>query len=534
MNAVIYARYSSSSQTEQSIEGQLRVCKEYAQRKDYVIVNEYIDRATTGTNDNRPAFLQMVADSDKKQFDIILVYKLDRFSRNKYDSVVYKHKLKQSNIRVESATENITDSPEGVLLEGLLEMFAEMYSKDLSQKVKRGIKESILKGNYIGGHVLYGYKVEDKKMVIDQATAPAIVYMFEQYANGVPKKQIIEELNKKGYSNRRGKPITINTFQNNLRQSKYAGIYESQSGVINNEYYPAIISKQLFSRVQKMLDKNKHAPASQKSQDQYLLTGKCFCGYCGANMVGVSGKSHTNKLHRYYTCSNRCKHKTCHKENENKERLELDVVKDTLEYVLNPDSIKQITKRVLIELNKNPITKRVAELEKQILNINNTIDKDFEIFYNTESQELRQRIDSKMKTLEIQKQDLQAQINRLKLGSVLKTENDITKAFEMYLEICNSEEEYQRKIINQFVNAVFVFDNDNYLIYYNLPEEDTMTFEELQKDLKDNNITPQPRPSKARAKVRNSSVMPRQNTPNTNYTKYIYSRVFGIYVKRSN
>ena len=161
MNVVIYARYSSSAQTEQSIEGQLRVCREYAEKKGFNILHEYIDRAMTGTNDNRPEFQRMIADSKKQNFKFVLVYKLDRFSRSKYDNAIYKHKLQENGVKVISATEAISDTPEGIMMEGLLEMFAEMYSKDLSQKVKRGMRENVLKGLTIGGKVLYGYK-EDK------------------------------------------------------------------------------------------------------------------------------------------------------------------------------------------------------------------------------------------------------------------------------------------------------------------------------------------------------------------------------------
>lgn len=88
--AVIYARYSCDKQTEQSIEGQLRVCREYAQRNDIVILNTYIDQAMSGTNDNRPDFQKMIKDSARKEWDYVLVYKLDRFSRNKFEATIHK------------------------------------------------------------------------------------------------------------------------------------------------------------------------------------------------------------------------------------------------------------------------------------------------------------------------------------------------------------------------------------------------------------------------------------------------------------
>lgn len=119
--AAVYARYSSDNQTEQSIEGQLRVCEEYAQRNGIVIVDTYIDRAMTGTNDNRPDFRRMIKDSAKKSWDFILVYKLDRFSRNKYETAIHKKTLKDNGVKVLSAMENIPETPEGIILESLLE-----------------------------------------------------------------------------------------------------------------------------------------------------------------------------------------------------------------------------------------------------------------------------------------------------------------------------------------------------------------------------------------------------------------------------
>lgn len=143
--AVIYARYSSENQTEQSIEGQLHVCEEYARTHDILILNTYIDRAMTGTNDNRPDFQRMIKESAKREWDYVLVYKFDRFSRNKYETAIHKKTLKDNGVKVLSATEHIPDSPEGIIFESMLEGYAEYYSAELSQKVRRGMNETRMK-----------------------------------------------------------------------------------------------------------------------------------------------------------------------------------------------------------------------------------------------------------------------------------------------------------------------------------------------------------------------------------------------------
>ena len=140
MNVVIYARFSSHSQTEQSIEGQLKVCYEYAQAHQYTVIGEYIDRAQSGTSDNRTDFQRMIQDSEKHAFQGVLVYQLDRFARNRYDSAIYKSRLKKNGVRVLSARENITEDASGILIEGVLESMAEYYSAELSQKINRGRK----------------------------------------------------------------------------------------------------------------------------------------------------------------------------------------------------------------------------------------------------------------------------------------------------------------------------------------------------------------------------------------------------------
>ena len=485
MNAVIYARFSSHSQTEQSIEGQLRVCREYAERNKINIIGEYIDRATTGTNDNRPEFQRMIEEASQKQFEQILVYKLDRFSRNKYDNVVYKHKLAQYGVRVISATEIISDTPEGALMEGLLEMFAEMYSKELSQKVKRGIKESILKGNFIGGQILYGYKVEDKKILIDERTSPAIRYLFEEYANGKSKKQIIRELNEKGYKTNKGKSISYNSFQNNLSNIKYTGMFDN-GNLQNENYYPAIISKELFDKVQIKLAEHKHQPATQKAKVEYLLTGKAFCGYCGSSIVGISGTSKTSKQHHYYTCSQRYKKHTCNKQNEHKEYLEKYVVEQTLNFVLTTEQIENIANGMLEKWNKSTTTIKIKEYEKQLEKIERDLDKCFDILFNADSVEIQKRMNEKAKSLEIEKQDIQEEIKKLKLVKIIThTKEEVKILLAQFLDGNINDIKYQRKIINKFVNRVYIFD-DKAAIYYNLFNLRNFTYNEALDNIAEN------------------------------------------------
>ncbi|MGF7050573.1 DNA invertase Pin-like site-specific DNA recombinase [Paenibacillus sp. DS2015] len=213
MNVVIYARYSSHMQTEQSIEGQLQVCYDFAKKNNMTVIHEYIDRATSGTSDKRPQFQKMIDDSHKKMFQGVLVYQLDRFARNRYDSAIYKSKLKKNNVRVFSAKENITDDASGILVEGLLESMAEYYSVELSQKIRRGMDINAQKCLRTGGNVALGYKVdENKRFIIDHEKAPIVRMVFEMYAEGKTIIEITTYLNSHNYKTSRGVSANLKVY----------------------------------------------------------------------------------------------------------------------------------------------------------------------------------------------------------------------------------------------------------------------------------------------------------------------------------
>ena len=207
MNGVIYARYSSDNQREESIEGQLRECKEYAARNEITIIRTYIDRAFSAKTDNRPQFQQMIHDSNSHLFDTVLVWKLDRFSRNRYDSAYYKRILKNNKVHIISVTEPISSTPEGIMLESLLEGMAEYYSAELAEKVARGLKENALKAKFNGGPVPLGYRIdENQHYQIDPVMAPIVQEAFRRYADGEGMKALCEELNRRGIRTGRGRP----------------------------------------------------------------------------------------------------------------------------------------------------------------------------------------------------------------------------------------------------------------------------------------------------------------------------------------
>ena len=298
--AVIYARFSSHSQNEQSIEGQLKDCYAFAEKEGIKVIGEYIDRAKSARTADRPDFQRMIKDASKRLFDYIIVWKLDRFTRNRYDSAIFKAKLKKYGVKVLSAMENISDSPEGIILEGLLEAMAEYYSANLSENIIRGQRETIEKGKFTGGTVPYGYKSEDGKLIINERTAPIVRYVFDEYAEGVPMKTIIDTLTAKGVKSPRGKKLSYTSYSAMLRNPVYIGNL-MRNGQVVEDCAERMISDEVFDKVQRLLETRKRRPSTAKATERYQLYGKAFCGLCGANLVGESGTSRNGKVYNYYT-----------------------------------------------------------------------------------------------------------------------------------------------------------------------------------------------------------------------------------------
>ncbi len=346
--AVVYARYSSDAQTEQSIEGQLRVCHEYAQRNEIVIVETYIDRAMSGTNDNRRDFQRMIYDSSNRAWDYVLVYKLDRFSRNKYEMAMHKKTLRDNGVKILSAMENIPDTLEGIILESLLEGMAEYYSAELSQKVLRGLNESYIKGNYTGGYVIYGYDVIDKKCVINEQEASVVREIFIKCAEGWTAQSIVNYLRLKGITNKQGKYFTTSAIYKTLCNHKYNG-RSVLKGKIYDNIYPKIISDELWKKVQVIHNANKHTPGRKKEIYDFILSGKLVCGECRQLMVGESGTSMTGAIYYYYSClSRRRKRAKCNLKSVKKQYLEDIVLQTVWQVLIDSDIVNTIAKTVLM------------------------------------------------------------------------------------------------------------------------------------------------------------------------------------------
>ena len=462
--AAIYARYSCENQTEQSIEGQLRVCQEYAASQGILIVDTYIDRAMSGTNDNRAAFQQMLSDSDKKEFQYVIVYKLDRFARNKLESVINKQKLRDNGVLLLSAMEQITDTPEGRMMETILEGFNQYFSEELTQKVNRGLRESWLKGNATGGRDVFGYDVVDKKYVPNPIEAPLVVEMFTLCAQGYTANAIEKRFNECGYRNRNGQPIKVSLIYHLLRKEKYTGVVERQ-GVKYDNIFPRLISDELWKKVCAVHNENRRSPSRKKEIFDYILSGKLICGDCKRNMVGISGTSKTGDIHYYYSCLSRTRRKMkCAKKPIQKQFIEDLVIDTTAKVVASEQNIDFIAKKICDVHEKacrdSTKLKMLEQKRLEAVKAQNNIVKAIEqgIFNSATKSRLNE-----LETL-ITQYDFDIQQEKDKQFSFLTVEQ-IKDYMREFVNADTTDVAICKLLVNAFVREVILYDNEVTIIY---------------------------------------------------------------------
>ena len=497
MTAVIYARYSSDNQREESIEGQIRECTAYAEKNGITIVKHYIDRAISAKTDNRPEFQQMLKDSDKKLFDIVLVWKLDRFARNRYDSARYKTQLKKNGVKLMSATEIISEGPEGIILESVLEGYAEYYSADLAEKVVRGQTENILKGRCNGGRGTFGYTLDsERKFHIDPLISPFVLESFKKYNEGSTMKEIRDWLNENGIKNPVGGAFTYNSVEHMLKNRRYIGELKFRDVVVPDAI-PPIIPLELFEDVQEKIAKNKKAPARRKAEDDYLLTTKLFCGYCGALMFGESGTSRTGEVHRYYKCATAKKHKGCKKKTVRKQWLEDLVVNQTMQLVRDDAAMESIIAKVMELQNKENTNiplyeKQLRDAESGIQNMLNAIQAGI----------LTSSTKERLEALEEQRKELQARIAEERLAKPKMKEEFVRFWLLRFRKLDMTQPEQRQALVDTFINAIYLYD-DKVLITFNYKEgTETVAFGEAVKAEKSSDMSARGAPNFERQIVR--------------------------------
>lgn len=494
IKAVAYCRFSSDLQREESIDAQLAAIRAYAAQNNMTIVREYIDKAKSATTDQRPGFQRMIKDSANGEFQVIIVHKLDRFSRNKYDSAVYKRRLKQNKVGLHSVTEHLDGSPESVILESLLEGMAQYYSMNLAREVSKGHLENAKKGKSTGGLAPFGFRhdPETKMLVLHETEAEGVRLVFDMVLNGHSYHDIIRALNERGFKTRGGRQFGINSLYSLLRQEKYRGCYtynkfaaKDERGKRNGHKYksnddvlrveggcPRIISDEDFFAVQRKMDTRQQPKGNAVYREKYLLTGKIFCGLCGGAYVGSRRKRGDKTYWVYYSCNqrNNSKGERCKNKEISRDYIEGVILKSISETAFSDEIIPRLTKEYNSFLQANKDGSKELKLARwRLTKLKNDLNDLTEILIQTKSKTLG----DKLMMMEQERQELETAIYKMELVKPISsvTEKDLERAFKnIRKKLEDGNLENIRQIIEVYVERIEVFPDRAVIQFNYLPK----------------------------------------------------------------
>ena len=490
MRAVAYARFSSDLQRAESIDAQIRAITEYCRQNDHTLLTVYADRAASGTTDNRPEFARMIGDSAKGEFDLVIVHKLDRFARNRYDSAFNRHVLKKNNVKLISVVENLQDTPESVILESVIEGMNEYYSLNLAREVRKGLLENAMSCKVTGGPPALGYSVdpETQKYVINDWEAEAVRMIFSMYLDGYSYGEIIGALNSKGYRTRRGQPFAKNSIYSILRNERYTGVYIYVKDTSKNpqgkytrhgEYdpdavvripggIPAIISEEDFRLVQEKMKERQHKAAKFTAKQEYLLSGKIYCGECGSPYAGNSRKPRPgHPLYISYKCTKRNQREKCLNPEINRDKLEDIVLSRLSSVVFNPALIPELVTKFndYVAEKTGSALGKIEPLRSELRKVEHKIRVTVNLMIDTESDAMKE----KLHELEETKAKLVYELSEAEaaVSQAGFSEEQVRQLFgQAEQQLTNGTLTNRRMVVDRFVDKVVMFP-DRVEIYLN-------------------------------------------------------------------
>ena len=462
--AVLYLRYSSESQTENSIEGQRRECGAYAKQKGIQVIGEYIDRAKTGMSDERPDFQRMIRDSFSKDFGNVIVWKSDRFARDMADAINYQRKLMDNGVKLLSVTEPNLEGPIATLMNSISLGMNQYYSEELSVKVKRGVRENVINGKQIGGKPPFGYDYDGEgHYVVNPIEGPIISDVFRMY--GIEKKSIFEivrTLNQEGKRQKNGNPITHGLLERSLKSEKYVGVLKCE-GARNEDAIPPLVDRALWEKCQERRKKRAHSRYRKRNTDDaYWLSGKVYCEECGGLLRGEAGTSSTGKVYTYYKCEN-AKHHKCSLKPIPKNELEEEVASDLLAILSETKFARPIANAICEMQGKGSpalesIQKRLGQVEKEIHNVMTAIK--MGIITDSTKEELLK--------LESEKKELEKRKDEESLGQRRFTREQIEMALKVLAGKSISDVRQRRALLETFVDKITIGKDGNVTITWDI------------------------------------------------------------------
>ena len=472
---VLYCRYSSHAQREVSIEQQIHACRDFAERLGIEIVQVYEDHALSGTNDKRPAFQRMIAESASLEYQYVIVYSLDRFARDRYDSAVYKRQLKTNGKKVLSATENISDDPTGILLEAMLEALAEYYSKELAQKIRRGMEDNASRCQ-VTGSIPYGYRRgQDGRYELDPDQADIVREIFARVLSGEKLIHIADDLNRRGFRTKTGARWGRSSFNVLLHNERYTGVYIYQDTRIEGGV-PQIVDRETFDAVQHVLHTKSNprgsgsGPTRRRVNELYLLTGELYCGPCGSPLVGISGTSRSGQKYHYYVCKGHREGGSCDLKPVRRDEIELAIANVIKEKMLTPEVIEQLADLTVasFEAEQDGFAS-LENLRDELRNVQTAIRN---IVAAIEAGAASDALTARLAALEERTKELQEQISFEELTARDRpTRDDIIALLYLYRDGDVNNKDFQEALFDVFLVRAYLYSDTLRLLFSVFGEE---------------------------------------------------------------
>lgn len=462
---VIYARYSSHNQKEESIEQQIAECTEFAEKNGIRIIEIYADKAVSGRSDRRPNFQRMMRDAEKHYFQIVIAYKSNRIARNMLNALQYEARLDLFGIKTLYAKEEFGNTAAGRFALRTMMNVNQFYSENMGEDIKRGMVDNATECK-VNGMLPLGYvKGKDGKYAIAADEAAVVREIYDSVLKDIPVAEIARSLNQRGIRTKLGRDWNKNSFHILLKNDNYIGVYR-HSGVVVADGIPPILDKEVFEAVQEKLTTKKKTAGRRLANSEYLLTGKLFCGYCGSYMVGVSGTGENGTVHNYYQCQKRHAEKRCEKKNVRRDVLEGLIAKLTREYILQDDTIEWVADSTMSFQAMARRESGIARLEDDLTDkrkIAKNIMSAIEQGIITET--------TKARLLEVETEicNLERSLSVAKAAAQPVERERVVFSLEQMRSGSVGDKEHQKRLIDTFVKSVTLWDDRIQIEYYHTP-----------------------------------------------------------------
>lgn len=471
-NAVIYARYSSHNQREESIEQQIDECMAFASANNLNVIEIYSDKAISGKTDRRTSFQRLLRDAEKRKFQVVIAYKSNRIARNMLTALQYEAKLDGFGIKTLYAKEEFGDTAAGRFALRTMMNVNQFYSENMAEDIRRGMMDNAAacKSN---GHFPFGYvRGEDGKFAIEKTEAAIVKEVFEKVLSGVSFADIANDLNARGIKTKRGNRWNKNSFHRMLRNESYIGVFRYADIIVPNGI-PPIISKEVFESMQQHLQTKKNPQGRHRENGDYLLTGKLYCGYCQSYMVGASGTGKHGELHYYYICQQKRKDHSCNKENVRRDWIERRIAELSKATVLRDDVIEWIAENAVSFQQQARRSSGIAILEQELAD-NHKVQKN--IMSAIEAGIFTVTTKDRLLEVEANISKLEKELALEKARNVPIEKERIIYALEKFRHGDVNDKGFQKKLIDTFVRAVYLFDDHIKIDYYYAGKNNSLEF----------------------------------------------------------